>query len=172
MLQGDIAGARALIERAMQGIAAREGEKSMLYAFQTFRLARIEFAGGNIDTAEQTLRDAVATLDPVLPPEHALRTQIHVMRGMIAKARGDLATAQTEFEAAEKGGTNDPVDLAVVRMRLAGALLARGNLVGARRKLDEALPVLEGALLSGAVERVEARTYQTELARLETAARQ
>ena len=98
--------------------------------------------------------------------------QIHVMRGMIAKARGDLATAQTEFEAAEKGGTNDPVDLAVVRMRLAGALLARGDLVGARRKLDEALPVLEGALLPEAVERVEARSYQTELARLETAAQQ
>jgi tetratricopeptide (TPR) repeat protein len=169
MLQGDIAGARALIERALQSIAAREGETSMVYAFQTFRLARVELAGGNVDAAEQYLRDAVATLDPLLPPDHALRTQIHVLRGMLAKARGDLATAQSEFETAEKGKTNDPVDLAVVRLRLAGALLARGDLVAARGKLDQAVPVLEGALLPEAVERVEARSYQTELARRETA---
>jgi hypothetical protein len=53
--------------------------------------------------------------------------------------------------------------LAVVRERLAGALLARGDLAGARGKLGEALPVLEQALSPDAVELIEARTLAAQL---------
>ena len=173
MLRGDLAGSRRLLERALSGIAARDGEKSLTYAFQLFRLARLEFASGNLDAAEQTMRDSAQTLDPLLPARHPLRVQISVLRGQIAKARGDLAAAQSQFEAAEtmqsaiNGG--DPTILAAIRMRLGGLLLARGDVAGAKRKLDESLPILQAALLPQAIEVAEARGYADELARREKA---
>jgi predicted negative regulator of RcsB-dependent stress response len=140
-----------------------------------FRLARLEFAAGNLDAAEQTLRDSVHTLDPLLPAQHPLRGQIAIVRGQIARARGDLATAQREFEAAEtmQGALSDsdPTLLAAIRMRLGGVLLVRGDLAGARRRLDESLPVLDAALLPQAMEVVEAHGYAQELARREAQVR-
>ena len=41
---------------------------------------------------------------------------------------------------------NDPLDLAIIRMRFAGVLLARGELAAARHKLDAALPLIETTL--------------------------
>ncbi|HKE49421.1 MAG TPA: serine/threonine-protein kinase [Rhodanobacteraceae bacterium] len=167
MLRGDLAGARALIERALANIAARDGEKSFAYAFQEFRLARIELVAGHLDAATTALDDAYAVLDPLLPPEHALRVQIHVLRGLVAKARGDLATAEQELQAAETGqgrlSPGDPIDLAIVRMRLAGVRLARGDAAGARRDLDASRPVLDAALLPTAIERIEADAIAAQL---------
>jgi tetratricopeptide (TPR) repeat protein len=112
-------------------------------------------------------------LDPLLPPQHPLRVQFNAVRGMIAKTRGDLPTAQREFEAAETAqaalNQADPNDLAILRMRLAGVLLARGDLTAARHKLDAALPQLDGSLLPQAVELIEAHRYADELARREKA---
>jgi len=48
-------------------------------------------------------------------------------------------------------------------------LLARGDLSGARRKLDASLPVLEGTLLPQAIEVVEGRAYRDELNRRQPA---
>ncbi|HEX6833010.1 MAG TPA: tetratricopeptide repeat protein [Rudaea sp.] len=167
MFRGKFVEARALIEKALAGIAQRDGEKSFGYAFQLYRLARIELASGNIDAAEQTLRDCERLVDPLLPDPHPLRAQLHVVRGMIANRRHDLTTAQREFESAETMQLAlrdaDPVNLAVMRSHIAGVLLARGDVAGARRRLDSALPVLEGALVPTAQELVEAREYQREL---------
>jgi len=171
MLRGDLVGARALIERSLHDLAARDGEKSFGYAFQQYRLARIEYASGNLDAAEQDWHDVIATLDPLLPPDHALRTQFEVMRGLIAKARGDLATAQQAFEAAEAKPSPVPLEAAIVRMRLAGVLLARGDLAAARTKLDASQPIIEAALLPEAVEVVEVRGYAADLASRERAVR-
>jgi len=174
MLRGDVAGAHALIERVLAGIAAHDGEHSFAYAFQTTRLARIELAAGNADAAEQALNDAVKTLDTLLPPQHALRVQFAALRGQIARSRGRLELAQHELEAAEQAqqslASQDPVTLAAIRRHLAGVYLARGDLPGARRKLDAALPVLEHALLPQAIELIEARHSADELARREKAA--
>jgi tetratricopeptide (TPR) repeat protein len=174
MLRGDLAGARELIERALRGIAARDGEKSFGYAFQNFRLARIEFTAGNFDAAAQDLDDAFATLDPLLPPQHALRVQTDALRGMIAKKRGDLGAAQRALESAETGEIALPdggaLDLAIIRMRLAGVLLERQDLAGARRKLDASLPLIESSLLPQAVERVEAQAIDADLAKREAVA--
>jgi len=175
MLRGDLAGARESIERSLRGIGARDGEKSFGYAFQTFRLARIEFAGGNVDAATQDLDDAYATLDPMLPPQHALRVQIMALRGMLAKRRGDLDAAKQALENAEsdeaKLADANAIDLAIIRMRLAGTLIARGDFPAARSKLDASLPALENALLPEAVERIEAKSVAADLDRLEAAAR-
>lgn len=171
MLKGDLAGAHALIGQALKNIAAREGEKSFAYAFQEFRLSRIDLVSGDADAADHDLASAVAKLDPLLPQKHPLRTQIDVLRGMIAKARGDLGGAESALERAEASSGPDPIDLAIVRMRLAGVLLARGDLADARRKLGASVPVLERSLLPEAVERVEARSYQDDLARREPARR-
>ena len=171
MLRGDFAGARALIERALTGISARDGEKSFGYAFQQYRLARIELAAGNVDAAEQAANDAFKTLDGLLPPQHALRVQFTLLRGLVARDRGKLDVAQRELEAAEKAQealpSNDAVALAAVRRYLAGVYLARGDLSAARRTLDAVLPVLERTLLPQAVERVDAHRYAEELARRE-----
>ena len=173
MLRGDNAGARALIERALAGIAARDGENSFGYAFQSYRLARIELAAGNADAAEQTLGDAVRTLDPLLPPQHALRVQFAVLRGLIAQARGKLELAEQELQAAEKAqaalSNPDPISLAAIRRYLAAVYLARDDLPAARRALDAALPVLESTLLPQALELVDARACLAELARREQA---
>jgi len=175
MLRGDIDGARTLLAGAMARIAARESDNSLNYAFQLFRLARIELAAGRLDAAEHVLDDTQQRLDPMLPPQHPLRVQMQVMRGRIALGRGDTATAKREFVAAEAAqaalNQTDPVDLAIIRMRLAGALLAGGDLAGARAKLDAATPVLEAAMLPQAVEVIDARACRAELERREAAAR-
>ena len=170
MFRGQLREARELVERALTGIATHDGDKSFGYAFQMYRLARIELAAGNVDAAEQTLRDCARILDAQqLPAQNTLRVQLGVVRGLIAKSRNDLAAAQREFEAAETMqlalNDADRVSVAVVRERLAGVLLARGDLSAARRKLDEALPVLEKSLSADAVELVEARGYDVELVR-------
>ena len=174
MFRGDLAGARILIERSLRDIAARDGEKSFGYAFQEFRLARIEMTAGNLDAAELDLRDVLATVDPLLPAQHPLRVQIEVLRGMIAQQRGDLAAAQKALETAEtmqKALQNTgPLSLAIIRMRLAGVLLARDDLVDARRDLDAALPPIQASLLPQAVERIEAEKDLSELSRREALA--
>ena len=173
-LRGDVAAARQLIERVLSGIAARDGEHSFAYAFQGYRLTRIELASGNIDAAEQAASDAFKTLDPLLPPQHALRPQFAALRGLIARDRGKLEVAQRELEAAEQAqealSSHDPVSLAAIRRYLVGVYLARGDLPAARRALDASLPVLEHTLLPQAVELVDARRYADELARREKAA--
>jgi len=169
MLRGKLAESRELIGRALKGIAARDGEKSFGYALETYRLARVELTAGNLDAAEQTLRKAMEIFEPLIPAQHTLRAQAHVITGLIAKARGDLATAQKELEAAEamqmQLNDADEVNLAVIRERLAGILLARGDIAAAKRKLDEALPVLERELVGTSVELIEARGYDAALAR-------
>lgn len=174
MLRGDVAGARALIERALAGIAARDGEKSFGFAFQTYRLARIELAAGNADAAEQAANDAMRTLDPLLPPKHALRVQLSVVHGLIARDRGRLGLAQEVLEAAEQAeaalSNDNPVALAAIRRYLAGVYLSRNNLPAARHALDAALPVLERSLLPTAVELVDAHRYADALARREKVA--
>src|SRR5262249_28271789 len=76
MFRGKYAQARALLEKALAAFAARDGERSIGYAFQLFRLARVEFAAGNVDQSESLLGDAAHTLDALLPPAHPLRAQI------------------------------------------------------------------------------------------------
>ena len=175
MLRGDIGGARTLLEGAMARIAARDGDTSLNYAFHLFRLARLELAADRLNAAEHVLDDTLRLLDPMLPPQHPLRVQMQVLRGRIALARADAPTAQREFAAAEAAqealNQTDPVDLAIIRMRLATALLAGGDLVGARTQLDVAMPVLEGAMLPQAVEVVEARACRAELERRQAAAK-
>jgi tetratricopeptide (TPR) repeat protein len=174
MKRGKFAEARALFDRALHNIAAREGAQSFGYAFQTFRLSRLEYAAGNLESAEADLRDSERILDPLLPVRHALRVQFNVVHAQLAKAHGDLATAQAAMEKAEaaQGAMhgNDPLDMAIIRMRFAGVLLARGDLIAARRKLDGALPLIDSTLLPQAVEVVEAHAYRDELARGETTA--
>lgn len=167
MFRGEYDEARRWVERALAGIAARDGEKSFGYAFQTYRLARIELAAGRLDAAAQALHDSSATLDPMLPPQHALRVQFAVMRGQLARAHGDLVAAQKELADAETMQValrgSDPVLLAVVRLRRAEVLAAAGDLPGARRALDAAQPVLDSALLPQAQEAVEARALRARL---------
>ena len=173
MLRGDLAGARALLERALAGIAARDGEKSFAYALQTYRLARLDLAAGNPDAAEQSLSDALKTLDPLLPAQHPLRVQFRVLRALIARERGKLELARHELEAAEAAQTvlsnADPIALAAIRRYLAMVYLASGDLPATRRALDASLPVLERTLLPQAQELVDARASAAELARREKA---
>jgi tRNA A-37 threonylcarbamoyl transferase component Bud32/tetratricopeptide (TPR) repeat protein len=170
MLRGDLDGARALLDRTMRATAAREGEKSFDYAFAQFRLARVDLISGKLDAAAAGLDASIATLDPLLPPEHSLRAQFNVLRGMIAQAHGDLDAAVNAFADAEAHVSKVPLEVALVRMRLAGALLARGDLAAARAKLDAAMPPIEAALLPGAIERIETERVASELDRRDTLA--
>jgi serine/threonine-protein kinase len=171
MKRGEIAEARALFDKAMRNISARDGEDSFAYAFQMFRRSRLELAAGNLESAAADLLDSERVLTPLLPPHHALIVQFHVVHAQLAKARGDLDAAKKSMEAAEGEQTaikdNDPLDLAIIRMRFAGVLLARGELAAARHKLDAALPLIESTLLPQAVEVVEAHAYRDELAKRE-----
>ena len=169
MLRGKLAESREMVNRALKDLAARDGEKSFGYALETYRLARIEFTSGNFDLAEQTLHKAMQLFEPLIPAQHSLHAQAHAITGMIANARGDHETAQREFEAAEAMQVQlndaDEVNLAVIRERLAGTLLARGDIAAAKTKLDQALPVLEQSLLETSVELIEARGYKAKLDR-------
>ena len=169
MLRGKLAESREWINRALKGMAERDGEKSFGYALETYRLARIEFASGNLDVAEKMLRKSMDLFEPLIPKQHSLHAQYHAISGMIANARGDHETAQREFEAAEAMQVQlndaDEVNLAVIRERLAGTLLARGDVAGAKKKLEDAMPVLEKSLVETSVELKEARGYEAELRR-------
>jgi len=171
MKRGKMAEAQGLFDKAMRNISARDGEDSFAYAFQMFRRSRLELAAGNLESADADLRDSERVLTPLVPPHHALIVQFHVVHAQLAKARGDLAAAKKSMEAAEAEQTaiqgNDPLDLAIIRMRFAGVLLARGELAAARHKLDAALPLIDSTLLPQAVEVVEAHAYRDELARRE-----
>jgi len=170
MLRGDLDGARAMLDRVMRATAAREGEKSFDYGFAQFRLARVDLVAGNLDAAAATLDASIATLDPLLPPGHSIRAQFSVLRGMIAEARGDFDAAAKAFADAEAHVSKVPLEVALVRMRLAGALLAQGDLAAARQKLDAAMPPIEAALLPTAIERVECERVASELGRREALA--
>jgi tetratricopeptide (TPR) repeat protein len=139
MKRGRMADARALFERAMRNISARDGEDSFAYAFQLFRRSRFELAAGNLESAEADLRDSQRVLTPLVPAHHALIVQFRVVEAQLAKARGGLAAARKSMEAAEAEQNavqdNDPLHLAIIRMRFAGVLLARGELAAARHKL-------------------------------------
>jgi ATP/maltotriose-dependent transcriptional regulator MalT len=134
-----------------------------------FRLARLELAAGNLDAAVQSIRDAERTVDTLLPAQHPMRAQLLVLRGMIARERNDLATAQHEFESGEAMQLAlhdpDPVSLAITRTRLGRTLLARGDMAGAKRRLDESLPILESALISSASDLKEARDFKADIER-------
>jgi hypothetical protein len=111
----------------------------------------------------------------MLPPVHALRVQADALRGLIAKAHNDLPTALLAMQRAETAQAalpgNGPVDLAVIRVHLAGVLLAHGDVAAARDKLAASLPILDAALLPQAVELIEAKGYAAELANHEAVAR-
>ena len=95
-------------------------------------------------------------LDPLLPAQHALRGQLRVLRGIIARDRGKLDVAQTELEAYEKAqeslSAHDPIALTGISRYLAGVYLVRGDLTATRRVLNATLQVLEQKLLRQAVE--------------------
>jgi serine/threonine-protein kinase len=172
MFRGKLDESRRLLERSLAAAAAKDGEASFGYGFQLFRLVRLEIASGNLDAAEQALRDAERTVDPLLPKQHPLRAQLLVMHGMVARRRDDLAVAQRDFESAEAMQLAlhdaDPVSLAVTRTRLGLVLLARGDIDGARRRSDESLAILEAALTPTANDLKEARDFKAELERLAT----
>ena len=171
MKRGKLADSRALFDRAMHNIAVRDGQDSFAYAFQQFRRSRLELTAGNLESAESDLRESERLLTPLVPPHHALIVQFHVVHAQLAKARGDLAAAKTSMQAAEAEQNairdNDPLDLALIRMRFAGVLLARGELAAARAKLDASLPLIDATLLPQAIEVAEAHAYRDELIRRE-----
>ena len=170
MFRGKLDESRKLLEQSLKGIAARDGESNFGYGLELFRLARLELAAGNLDAAVQSARDAGHVVDSLLPQQHPLRAQLLVINGMIARQRNDLPGAQQNFESAEAMQLAlhdpDPVSLAITRMRLGSVLLARGDIVGARRRLDESLPILENALIPAANELKEAHTVKDELDRV------
>ena len=169
MFRGKLDESRKLLEQSLKGIAARDGESNFGYGLQLYRLARLELAAGHLDAADQAARDAARTIDPLLPAQHPMRAQLLVLQGMIAGARNDMAAAQKNLESGEAMQLAlhdpDPVSLAITRVRLGRILLARGDIAGAKIRLGESLPLLEGALLPSALELKEARDFKAELDR-------
>ena len=169
MFRGKLDESRKLLEQSLKGIAARDGESNFGYGLELYRLARLELAAGNLDAADQAARDAERTVDPLLPAQHPMRAQLLVLHGMIARERNDMAAAQQDLESGEAMQLAlhdpDPVSLAITRMRLGRTLLARGDVAGAKRHLDESLPVLESALVPSALELKEARDFKAEFDR-------
>jgi serine/threonine-protein kinase len=173
MFQGKLDESRRLLDKTLKHIAEKDGESSFGYGFQMFRLTRLELAAGHLDAAGRAALTAQRILDPLLPPQHPLRAQLLVIKAMMDLQRNDAASAQQHFEAAEAMQRAlrdpDPISLAITRMRLAKALLARGDTAGAKRRLDESMPVLQNALIPDALELKEAQAVRADIER--TAAR-
>lgn len=169
MFRGKLDKARTLLQRSLNGIAARDGESSFGYGLELYRMARLELAAARLDDADQAARDAEHTIDPLLPAQHPMRAQLLALHAMIARQRNDLAAAQRDFESAETMQLAlhdpDPVSLALTRSRLGSVLLARGDIAGARRRLDESLPILQQALVPNAADLQEARALAADVER-------
>jgi len=170
MFQGKLDESRRLLDKSLKHIAAKDGDASFGYGFQMFRLTRLELAAGRFDDAGRAAQTAERILDPLLPQQHPLRAQLLVIKAMIDLQRNDAAAAQRDFEAAEAMqqalSDPDPISLAITRMRLAKALLARGDTAGSKRRLDESLPILQNALIPGALELKEAQAVEADLERI------
>jgi tetratricopeptide (TPR) repeat protein len=94
--QGQWEVAERLFVRAVE-LAEASGDH-VLFAFSRIAQAELAVRRGDPDLAEQMVRQALPRLDAAASP-HGL-IEVHKLRGMIARCRGDLAAARAHLDAA------------------------------------------------------------------------
>jgi tetratricopeptide (TPR) repeat protein len=128
--QGDVAGARPLLERAL---AERPEDGDARLA-----LARVLAVAGDGDRALALIDEGLNWSSPQMRERLAWKRyagSAHDLRGRILAGRGDHAGAEREFRAALDVGN----ETAGLRVALAELLLARDDLAGAERELAAAV---------------------------------
>ncbi len=112
---------------------------------------------------ELLVEEVLTRWSKLVPATHPVFIEIARSRAAFALMRGDTQAAERNQREAmtklESSGVNQ-TSIAVVRAELAGIRLARGDKPGARKLLDQALPVLRASLLPQEINRKAAEVLQ------------
>ncbi len=146
--QGDLAGARRHLERALEIDAQVLGtELHPSVAASLHALAGVLKAQGDLAGARRHLERALEIDAQVLGTElhPSVAASLHALAGVL-QAQGDLAGARRHLERAleikaQVLGTELHPSVAASLHELAGVLQAQGDLAGARRHLERALEI-------------------------------
>jgi serine/threonine-protein kinase len=152
--------------RSREQARALDGEDSMPYAYATWQAAVLAKNMRDPVAGIPLLEESVLRWRKLVPPEHTVFTQAHRVRAHFARMQGDLALAEHEQRAAlDRFKTTQaaPAGLAVAEAEMAGILAAQGKQAEARALLQQALPVLRGAVMPQEVTRAEAETLARQL---------
>jgi tetratricopeptide (TPR) repeat protein/tRNA A-37 threonylcarbamoyl transferase component Bud32 len=149
-LAGRIDEARRLMQSVVATYKAAGKGSEFEWAFETFRLAQIEFLAGQLGDATRLVDDAQPTLVQALPAGHPALANVLRLRGRIALAGGDLELADRELNASrlmQVAAKALPLDLALIDVSRAGVAAARGDNDQARAILAPALDLLRDQVL-------------------------
>ncbi len=155
---GRIDEARRLMQSVVAAHKAAGKGSEFEWAFETFRLAQIEYFAGQLGEATRLVDAAEPPLADALPAGHLLLVAILRLRGRIALAVGDLELADREIRAAHAillTAKALPFDLASNDVLRAAVAAARGNTNQARVILVPALKRLRDQVLATEQARAE-----------------
>lgn len=138
--RGDKPAALSLLKEADQETPITD---RMLRLRNDIALGTVRFMGGDVEGAEQQLRNALADAEDGLPPEHTEIARILNDLGVVRLQRGDAAEAAALFERAlairlKLLGEHHP-DVARSQFELAGAMQRLGQAAKAKSLFESAL---------------------------------
>ncbi len=159
-LSGEHSQARAMLEELRARSLRIDGESSGEYAMLTWQLVVLARLMHDPQSGLQRLQEAQTLWSRLAPESHPIFLHMRRARAAFALDRGDPDTALSELRAAitgfEGADPQQPVDLAIARSELAGALLHVGRRSEAIGLMRQALPVLRDLLLPTEVSRAQA----------------
>jgi tetratricopeptide (TPR) repeat protein len=146
-IQRDLAGARALYERALEIFETSLGPEHRMVGWSLNNLAMVLRAQGDLAVARPLFERALAISERTLGPEHPARAaNLNNLAGLF-EDQGDLTEARALFERAlaiqEKVLGPEHPGTAAGLNNLARVLQAQGDLGQARRLFERALAIYE-----------------------------
>jgi LuxR family transcriptional regulator, maltose regulon positive regulatory protein len=134
------------------------GELDVRRVFAMALLAEAHARRGELDIAEQLVRESLATNEARGLDEHPPTEQTHVARGVILMARGDIERAEECFERAATLArrSGDAIEIAHALLWLGRGRAGVGDAAGAADALEAARAQLAGARVPALVALFEA----------------
>lgn len=165
-LAGRHADAEVLLRRLRTQALAHGGTDSHEYAMTTWYSALLAQRMQQPEKGLPLLEESMRLWPLHVATHHPVFAMSNRARAGFARAQGNLALAEREQRAALARQTADkatPLQVAEARAELAAILFDRGDLVEARKLLQQALPVLRGATLPQEINRAAADSLARKL---------
>lgn len=160
---GRAAEARELLEAALTRAVANGNRTSTTMV--RMGLARVNSELGNLDESDRFLAQIEPVLKDMLPPGHEAFGALHQIKAQNLEKRGEHTAALREAALALGIFSAHPglmYRAAVIHERMAGILLAMGNLPQALAEVQQARNIFEAAFGPGAQSYHLGRTWLTE----------
>ncbi|GAB3381602.1 serine/threonine protein kinase [Lysobacter fragariae] len=138
-----------------------DGEDSFEYAELTWRLMQVAERMGDLRNGVPLLEETRMRVGKLLPKGHFVFGQLFRSSAAFARMHGDLAAAESDLQQSLK--LLHGLYGAMATAELADVRAARDDKVGARKLLDQALPVLRETVLAQQVDRARAEDLERQL---------